>query len=315
LQRLARKQENWMAFVEGHGERRPLGKANFDLGEWVGLLSNQGFRTQPINLTEIQAIPDNTKILVIAGPRVDYLPGEVDMIINYVEQGGNLLWLQDPDGLHGLEPLMNTLDIKLMPGAIIDYAGQLIGINDPTIALVTKNLYPPHAITNQFEFTTLYPHATAIESLESDKWIIKPIITTGDHTWVETQKLEGSVDYNEDEDTLGPLDIGVALEREVEHSDGEELVTKQQRIVVIADGDFLSNTYLGNSGNGEFGTRIVNWLSSDDEFISIPPKVASDIQLNMSNTTLGLIGIFFMFVLPVGLVVCGITIGLRRKKQ
>ena len=315
LQRLARNQENWMAFIEGHGERRALGKANFDLGEWVAQLSNQGFRTQPINLTEIQAIPDNTKMLVIAGPKVDYLPGEVDMIVKYIKQGGNLLWLQDPGPLYGLGSLVDELDIELHEGAIIDYAGQLIGINDPTIALVTKNLYQPHIITQQFEFTTLYPLAGAIGINESDRWDIKPIITTGDHTWVEKQKLEGAVEYNEGEDIIGPLNIGVALEREVELEEGEDLVTKQQRIVVIADGDFLSNSYLANSGNGELGTRVVNWLSSDDEFIAIPPKVASDTQLNMSNTMLGTIGIFFMFVLPIGLVVCGITIGLRRKKQ
>lgn len=315
LQRLARNQENWMAFIEGHGERSALGQANFDLGEWVAQLTNQGFRTQPINLGDIQAIPDNTRILVIAGPRVDYLAGEVALIVNYIKQGGNLLWLLDPEPLFGLESLMEELDIALYEGAIIDYAGQLIGINDPTIALVTKNLYPPHIITQQFEFTTLFPHAGAIAINESETWDIKPIITTGDHTWVETQKLEGAVEYNEDEDKIGPLNIGVTLEREREQEEGDELVTIQQRIAVIADGDFLSNTYLANSGNSELGTRIVNWLSSDDEFIAIPPKVAGDTQLDMSNTLLGTIGIFFMFILPIGLVVLGITIGLRRKTK
>ena len=315
LQRLARKQENWLAFVEGHGERRALGEANFDLGDWVKQLSSQGFKAQPINLSELQTIPDNTKVLVLAGPRVDYLPGEVEIVINYVRNGGNLLWLHDPGSLFGLDALADELGITFSAGAIIDYAGQLIGINDPTIALITKSLYPPHPITQQFEFTTLFPMTGAIEILESEQWQAQPIMNTGDHTWVETQKLEGAVEYNEEEDILGPLTIAVALERELEQELGEELVRKQQRIVVIADGDFLSNTYLANSGNNELGTRIVNWLSSDDDFIIIPPKLATDTQLNMSATLLGTIGIFFLFVLPIGLVVTGITIGLRRNKQ
>lgn len=111
------------------------------------------------------------------------------------------------------------------------------------------------------------------------------------------------------------MTIGISLERELDIEQGDELVTKQQRIVVMGDGDFLSNTYLANSGNNELGTRIINWLSSDDEFIAIPPKIANDTQLNISPTVLGIIGIGFLFVLPAVLVVIGITIGLRRKKQ
>ncbi len=315
LQRLARNQERWIAFVEGHGERNALGDANHDMGDWVKQLFNQGYRVQPINLSETQAIPDNTGILVIAGPRIDYLPGEVEIIINYINDGGNLLWLQDPGPLYKLDALAEGLALKFYEGAIIDYAGQLIGINDPSISLVTKTLYSPHALTEGFEFTTLFPMAGAIELLETDIWTAKPILTTGDHTWNETGKLEGGVEFNEGSDKQGPLTIGISLERELESQQGEELVTKQQRVVVTGDGDFLSNTYLANSGNNELGTRIINWLSSDDEFIAIPPKISNDTQLNVSPTVLGIIGIGFLFILPAALIAIGIAIGLRRKKQ
>ena len=315
LQRLARNQERWIAFVEGHGERNALGDANHDMGDWVKQLFNQGYRVQPINLSETQTIPDNTGILVIAGPRIDYLAGEVEIIINYINDGGNLLWLQEPGPLYKLDALAAELGLNFYEGAVIDYAGQLIGINDPTISLVTKTLYSPHAVTEGFEFTTLFPMAGAIELLETDKWSAKPILTTGDHTWSETAKLEGAVEFNESSDTQGPLTIGISLERELEAEQGEELVTKQQRIVIIGDGDFLSNTYLANSGNNELGTRIINWLSSDDEFIAIPPKISNDTQLNISSTVLGIIGIGFLFILPAALIAIGIAIGLRRKKQ
>lgn len=315
LQRLARNQERWVAFVEGHGERRALGDANHDMGEWVKQLFNQGYRVQPINLGETHAIPDNTSILVIASPRIDYLPGELDLILDYINRGGNLLWLHDPGPLYKLDALQELLSLKFYKGAIIDYAGQLIGINDPTISLVTKTLYSPHPITEGFEYTTLFPMAGAIEMLASDKWNAKPILGTGDHTWSETAKLEGEVEYNKDADKLGPLTIGISLERELDSEQGDELVTKQQRIVVMGDGDFLSNTYLANSGNNELGTRLINWLSSDDEFIAIPPKVANDTQLNISSTVLGIIGIGFLFILPAAFIVIGIMISLRRKRQ
>ena len=315
LQRLARNQERWIAFIDGHGERNALGEANHDLGEWVKQLFNQGYRAQPINLSEIHGIPDNTNVLVIAGPRVDYLAGEVELIVNYVKNGGNLLWLYDPGPLFGLDALAEELAIKFHEGPIIDIAGQVIGINDPSIALVTGSLYTPHPITQEFNLTTLYPLATAIETLDTDLWKARAFLQTGDHTWVETSRLDEGLEFNEDVDTRGPLTIGLSLERELEEKEGEELVTKQQRIIVVSDGDFLSNTYLANSGNNELGTRMINWLSSDDEFISIPPKIANDTQLDVSATTMGVIGIIFLFILPAALIVIGITIGIRRKKK
>ncbi len=315
LQRLARNQERWVAFIEGHGERHALGEANHDLSEWTKQLFNKGYRAQPINLSEVQAIPENTGILVIAGPRIDYLPGEIELVLNYINSGGNLLWLHEPGPLYKLESLAEVLSIQFYPGVVIDSSGQLIGINDPTITLVTNSLYTPHPVTDGFEFTTLFPMAGAIEILDSDEWTVTPILNTGDHTWSEAAKLEGEVNFDEDSDTQGPLTIGLSLEREVEIEENNELISKQQRIVVTGDGDFLSNTYLSNSGNNELGTRIINWLSSDDEFIMIPPKVANDTKLNISPTVLGIIGIGFLFVLPAALIVIGITIGLRRKKQ
>jgi gliding motility-associatede transport system auxiliary component len=315
LQRLARNQERWVAFVEGHGERSAIREANHDLSEWVKQIYNQGYKVQPINLSETQAVPDNTSILVIAGPRIDFLPGEIEIINKYVDAGGNLLWLHEPGPMYKLESLAEQLSIRFYNGAIIDYAGQLIGIDDPSISLVTGSLYASHAITEDFEFTTLYPMAGAIEILESDKWFSKPILTTGDHTWNETGKLQGAVQFDEGEDTQGPLTLGLSLERDIEIEEDNEIVTKQQRIIVTGDGDFLSNTYLANSGNNELGTRMINWLSSDDEFISIPPKIASDTQLDISPTVLGVIGIWFLFLMPAGLVGFGIMTGLKRKKQ
>ena len=315
LQRLAKNRESWIAFIEGHGERRALGKANHDLSEWVGQLSNQGYQIQPVNLANIQTVPDNTSILVIVGPRIDYLPGEVDLITSYIDNGGNLLWLHEPGKLFGLDAIIEKLRMRFYDGTIIDYAGQLVGINDPTISLITASLYGAHPITEQFEFTTLYPKAGAIELFDSDDWYSRAFLKTGDHAWVETARLQGEVEYNEDVDTIGPLIIGASFERELEIEENEELVTKQQRIVVINDGDFLSNTYLANSGNNELGTRIINWLASDDEFISIPAKVANDIHLDMSSRTLGGIGIVFLFILPITFIIIGISTGIKRKTQ
>lgn len=311
LQRLLQDNERWLAFVEGHGERNPLGKSNHDLGEWGRQISNRGFKIQPLNLARTGAIPDNTTVIVIAGPLVNYLPGEVELIVNYLARGGNLLWLAEPNNIYGLDALAGYLGIEFPKGAVIDFAGQLIGVNDPRIVLVTEQLYGDHPALEGFKFSTLFPMTTMISARDQGSWKLRPLIRTGDHTWQETGELKGDVGFDADTDTRGPFNIAISLERKLTADQPGE--PRQQRIIVAGDGDFLANTYIGNSGNLELGMRLINWLSSDEEFISIPAKFAQDTQLEISQLTAGIMGFGFLIVLPVLLLGTGGLIWWRRK--
>ena len=323
LQRLARGSEHWLAFVEGHGERTPFGKANHDLSIWTAQLVSRGFKIQPLSLTDVQLIPSNTKVLVIASPTVDLLPGETAIIVEYLLRGGNILWLTDPGSLHGLEPLADQLSIEIPSGVVIDFAGSLIGIDDPTIVLNTPRLYPDHAVTRDFNYTTFFPTASSIQVKEQEEdiaqWNKSSLLISADHTWLETGVLEGEVEYNEDSDLIGPLDIGITLEKTIEIDlendldESSEII--QQRIIVIGDGDFLSNTYVGNSGNLDLGIRLINWLSNDDDFISIPIKTVNDAHLELSLFASGIIAFGFILVLPLFFLGTGLFIWWRRKKQ
>ena len=312
LKRLLKNQERWIAFVEGHGERSALSASKDDLGGWVNNLIKEGYRIQPINLAETKVIPDNTKILIIAGPTNDYLSNEIEIILSHIDNGGNLLWLHEPGSLFKLDKLAEKLSIEFHKGIIIDTVGEEIGIKDPTITFITKSLYQMHPITENFDFVTLFPMSAAIKPLKSDVWNIKPILSTGKHTWSETGKLEGEIELNIDTEIQGPLTLGLSLQRNV-IKENNKSSTKEQRIVVIGDGDFLSNAYFSNNGNGELGARVINWLSDDDDFISIPSKTIMDAQLKTPFLILGVLGIGFLFLTPIVLGSIGIFIQIRRK--
>lgn len=319
LERLARGSEHLLVFLEGHGERDPFGKANHDLSLWTTQLVSRGFKIQYLNLADVQAIPGNTKVLVIASPTVGLLPGEIALIIEYLLRGGNILWLSDPGSLHGLESLADQLSIEIPSGVVIDFAGSLIGIEDPTIVLNTSSMYPEHTITKTFNLTTFFPTTASINVRDNEQWNTSSLLISGDHTWLETGVLEGEIEYNEDSDLIGPLDIGITLEKTIENDLGNDLdepsETIQQRIIVIGDGDFLSNTYVGNSGNLDLGIRLINWLSNDDDFISIPIKTVNDAHLELSLLASGIIAFGFILVLPLLFLGTGLTIWWRRKKQ
>jgi len=319
LQRLVRGSEHWLAFLEGHGERDPHGTANHELKLWTSQLATRGFKIQPLNLATVQVIPSNTKILVIASPTVNILPGEIALIVEYLLRGGNILWLADPGSLHGLEPLADQLNIKIPAGMVIDFSGSLVGIEDPSIVLNTPSLYPEHAVTKAFNLTTFFPTTTSIRVEEQEEdlaaWNKSSLLVSGDHTWLETGVLEGEIEFNEDSDTPGPLDIGITLERTIDKESDEDTSSIQQRIIVVGDGDFLSNAYVGNSGNLDLGVRLINWLSNDDDFISIPVKTMNDAHLEFPSYASWIIGFGFILVLPLLFLGTGLFIWWRRKNQ
>ncbi len=314
LSRLLRGENRYVGFIEGHGERKAIGEANHDLGIWVASIQQRGFSPQLLNLTQVNSIPDNTSVLVITNPRINYLPGEVNLIMDYIDKGGNVLWFAEPGKLNGLEPVAEKLGISFLPGTIIDYVGQLLGSNDPTISIASETNYAPHATLKNFELTTLFPGAVAMDVEDSD-WTAEPIIITGEHTWSEHSELNTEVAFDEGQDRLGPLNIAYGFTRDIESETEEGSQTINQRILVVGDGDFLSNQFLANSGNNELGYRFINWLSSDDDFISIPVKTSDDLYLELSNTTKIIIIFGFLIALPLTLLGLGLYIWWRRKKQ
>jgi len=313
LQRLSRAAEPWVVFVEGHGERSPFGKANHDLQVWAQQLEAKGFHLQGLNLATAALVPDNTSVLVIAGPQVNFLPGEVRLIEDYIARGGNLLWLADPDGMFGLEPLAEQLGVSFEPGVIVDPTAQMFSINDPTFAIVGD--YGLHPLVDGFEVLTIFPRAAGVMVEPQGQWQADGFLFTTERSWSETGVLAGEIDFDELADVAGPLSLAAAVTRSLDNDIADdEAEPKQQRIVVVGDGDFLSNTYLGNGGNLDLGMNMVNWLSRDDQLIAVPSKTALDSSLNLSRNASMVIGFGFLIFLPAILLLSGLGIWLKRRK-
>lgn len=316
LQRLSRRQERTVLFLTGHGERHPAGIANHDLGNFGRELERTGMKLRELNLVKEAGIGKDAAVLVIASPQVALLPGEVRLVQDYLDGGGNLLWLLEPNEEANLQSLADALGIQRLPGVVVDADTPLLGIDNPAFAVVAD--YGPHPITDSLQTLTLFPTAAGLEARPVEGWEPEELLLTQPRSWTETGALNGEIHFDPDsEERAGPLTLGVALSRirPGQASEPDAPGAPRQRVVVVGDGDFLSNAYLGNGGNLTLGLNMLNWLSQDDKLIAIRAKAAPDQTLQLSARALLIIAGGFLVVLPLVLLGSGWLLWWRRQRR
>ncbi len=302
LLRLMRSSESLISTLDGHGEGKLEGPANFDLGDLGTQLREKGFRISTVNFAVAQDVPHNTSVLVIAGPRVDLLPGEVSRIKRYLEQGGNLLWLVDYDSLRGLDLVAEYLGLDLIDGVVVDPSASAQRL---PASFALASAYAEHPITDRLNSNTVFPFARRIEAHEESAFFFTPLVQAAAGGWLETTSLRNA-SFDEDSDIAGPITVAAALERDV----GD----KRQRIVVIGTAKSLSNQFIGLLGNIDLGITALSWLAGDDSLITIEPKTRVDLTLELSRPGMATMGFGFLIFLPLGLLISGGVIWWRRRR-
>ncbi|MDZ7735064.1 MAG: hypothetical protein U5P41_02150 [Gammaproteobacteria bacterium] len=87
-----------------------------------------------MNLNQQPPLPASTKVLVLAGPQVDVFPGEIDIIRAVHRQRRQCCSWLERSRHRSTAWKSSTGDVghrALQDGAIIDFAGQMLGIDDP----------------------------------------------------------------------------------------------------------------------------------------------------------------------------------------
>jgi hypothetical protein len=312
LVRLSRTNQQAVMYLDGHGERNLLGVKNFDLGEFGKQLEKKGFKFANPDLTIAQGVPSNGAMLVIAGPQVDVSEVEAKKIKAYLEAGGNLFWLLDDDNYKGMKEVADYLGLHVSPGIAMDMASAQYGA-DARVSFAS--LYGEHAITTNFMLRTLFPeaHEVTAQGTDDNGWKVSNLIEVAPNGWLASEKLakDAKPTFNEKKDKRGPINIGVALER--------TYGKKGQRVVVMGNGNFLSNTFITNGGNLDLGVNMVNWLAGDDKLITIQPMPLKDINVTIPDTDSGRMVAWtvfhgFQYFIPIGMMIAGFYFWWKRRK-
>jgi len=279
------------------------------------LVEKANYETATLNLLKKAEIPMDCTVTVVAGPKRDYIPPVVAAIKGYVEGGGKAMILLDPPTKFGgtgvddnaeLVSVLGEWGVEARKDLVIDKTGvgQIFGLG-PEFPLVTK--YESHQIVREMKETpTGFPLARSLDVKKTDKTTAEALFATSEDSFSTANLASGEIRESKN-DRKGPLTLGVAGT----YNTGKE--NGNGRFVVVGTSNFVVNGFLKFNGNRDLVLNMFNWLSNDEELISIRPKDPEDRRLNMNVKQSTLLFYASVVVIPLLVVVAGVGVWWRRR--
>jgi len=303
-----------VCFAAGSGEHQLDDSNREGLSHFKDLLAKDDYDSKSVDLLSKAEVPSDCNTLVIAGPTKNYEQPEVDAIKKYVEDGGRAFFMLDPPlklgheeiaDNDGLTTLLQSWGVTLDKDLILDLnpLGQIAGLG-PQVALVTS--YAPQPIVDQLRGTaTGFPLARSLEIKNTDKTSVQKLF---DSSSLATSNLSSpAVNVNDPKNKKGPLTLAAAGT----YNTGKE--NSQGRFVVVGSSTWAANRFIDFNGNDDLASNAVNWLSSDEDLISIRPKTPEDRRITMTTRQLTWVRAVSQFGLPFVIVILGVSVWWRRR--
>jgi ABC-type uncharacterized transport system involved in gliding motility auxiliary subunit len=258
-------------------------------------------------------VPKDCTVLIAGGPQHDYIQPETDAIKAYVEGGGHALFLIDPalslgrtqtDENTTLAALFLSWGITLNKDLALDTSGigQIFGLG-PEVPLVSS--YNSHAIVNQMkDVATAYPLARTLETKNGEKTTVDKLFSTGDNSYATTSLGSNKISIDPKKDKKGPLALAAA---------GTYNGSSQGRFVVVGSSMWVGNSFIRFNGNQDMFLNMINWLTADEDLISIRPKQAEDRPLNVSGQKLNMMFWLSLVIFPLAVVSFGLATWWKRR--
>jgi ABC-type uncharacterized transport system involved in gliding motility auxiliary subunit len=311
LVKLTRQGKRVIYVVQGHGEHELTNTERPGFSEAKTAMERANYEVKPLVLARAAQIPDDTAVVVLAGPRTELLAPELGTLDAYLGRGGKLFAMADPVILNTspADPLKvylekygftlgNNLIIELNP------IGRLFGIG-PEVPIIQQ--YEPHPITRDMGgISTLFPLTRSVEPVKAPPagLNVQPLAKTSPESWAETDRNElqqGQVKPDPGE-ARGPLPVAAVATKD------------KARIVVYGTSNFAANQFLNLQGNRDFFLNTVSWLAEEEDQISIRPKDTRQTPVFLNSQQAQAVFLLPVVVLP-GIVLIGGIVTLVRRRS
>ena len=296
-------QQKKVYFTQGHGEHDTASAERDGYNAISTALGRENYGVDKLVISQTGAVPDDASVVVVAGPRIDFLAPEVDALRTYLGKAGKLLVEFDgPDKvdavpLTNLTALAHEWGVDVGNNIVVDASGmgRLFGAGAEVPIAAT---YPSHPITQRFNFATAFPLARSVEPVMGgvNGHTAQAVVQTSAQSWAESDikglLTDHKVAFDEGKDRKGPNTLAAAASAATAAATpapppapgAPEPPKPETRVVFFGDSDFASNSTLGMQGNRDLFMNTIGWLSQQESLISIRTKEPDDRRLTMTAT-------------------------------
>jgi ABC-type uncharacterized transport system involved in gliding motility auxiliary subunit len=305
--------ERMACFVLGSGEHSLADVDKGGYSQLKELVESNNYKTQTIKLLEKPEVPKDCMIVVAPGPARDYLQPEIDALKNFVEGGGKALIMLDPplkfaknntDENAGLVNLLASWGVTADKDLVLDTSGvgQLFGMG-PEVPLVTN--YAAHAIVRTMkDVPSGFPIARSLEVKKGEKTMVEKLFETSENSFATTNLASAEIKRGAG-DKMGPFILGAAGTYTGDKGAG--------RFIVTGSSSWVANFFLRFNGNRDLFLNMMNWMSSDEDLISIRPKEPEDRRITLTRNQMGMVFYSSVIVIPLLIVLAGVGVWWRRR--
>lgn len=264
-------------------------------------------------LTE-DAVPADADGVIILAPENDLGEDDADKLIAYLEQGGSLLietcYLDRfSEEMPNLSRVLSYFGLSVGDGLIVEqdnsmmYQSPVYLLPEVSYDSLTSGIYG-----SDYDYVMM-PYAQQIVVEENEAVEVTTLLETSERSYTKTG-LNDSDDIEKNEnDPEGPFAVGVKAVKAQENGDAQLILYTSQ--LLFTD---VTNQYTMNN-NLKLFTNAVGAMTGEAESVSVPVKTFETFYLTIPAADAIRYGILFMGVLPVGLLVIGIVIWIRRRKR
>ena len=215
--------------------------------------------------------------------------------------------LIDPKSSPGVQTFLRKWGIELGENIVIDPMSKLFGGD---FAAPVVNQYTAHEITSDFVLATIFPTIRSVREVPVSGITTTELLKTGVNSWAESDFGSGSVSYDEDKDTKGPISVSVISIK----TPDKNRPSQKSTLLVVGDADFANNRYTNFSGNGDFFLNAVSWLAEEEQLISIRPRERKNTPIQMTQSLGNTIFIMGIIIFPGLIATIGVRIWWRRRR-
>lgn len=325
LLQVTRDQQKKIYFLSGHKEKNIEGKERTGYSQAKQALEQEQYKVEPLLLLQTGKVPEDASALIINGPEKILQESEIAAVEAYLNQGGAVLLLLDPQQDSGLTPFLGRWGVDIRDDLVIDPLAKMFGA-DYTTPIISQ--ISDHPITRDMGQQIIFPMLRSVSAITMEDIKTTQLLFSGPKSWAEKEYKSGKVRIDPGIDLEGPVPVAVLSSKEVISGQSAEqkpesssetknpespAPAKNAHLIVVGDSEFASNQFFSLYGNSDFFLNTASWLAKEDNLISIRPRPRKWSPIALTGTQGNVISMLGIIVFPSLVILAGFRIWWKRR--